>query len=171
MSNGRRRRESANHKGRSRRSSHTSPAGDSNDRLFAFTVNPKTAEIVKWESLDSSGARHELSDAEKTRLAWTGAGEEIQDIVEKVFEAGIACVLGDADSEPTEESAEDAELRHLLLTPLIQSSSVRRLMRREALSQAILGTLIRNSMAPNASPHSPRTGAATGAATGRFGST
>lgn len=153
MSNGRRRRESANQKGRSRKSSSATSAtsaGESTDRLFAFTIDPKTAEIVKLESLDSSGARHELSDAEKTSLVDTEPEEEIQDIVEQVFEAGIACVLGDQDLEHSEESAEDAELRHLLLTPLIQQSRVRRLIRREALSRAILGTLIRNSLVPNA---------------------
>lgn len=167
MNNGQRQRESANQKGRSRSSSNGTPAGDSTDRLFAFTINPKTAEIVKWESLDSSGARHELSDAEKTSIAGTTAGDEFQDLVEQVFEAGIACVLGDEDSEHSEESAEDAELRHLLLTPLIQNSPVGRLIRREALSQAILGTLIRNSIAPGAPPESSQAGAATG----RFGST
>jgi hypothetical protein len=161
MSNGRRRRESANHKGRSRRGLATTLAGDSTDRLFAFTINPKTAEIVKLESLDSSGTRHELSEAEKNSLADAGAGEEIEDIVEQVFEAGIACVLGDEGPEYREESAEDAELRHLLLTPLIRSSSVGRLIQREALSHAILGTLIRHSITPSAPPRSSQAGAGT----------
>jgi len=40
------------------------------------------------------------------------------------------------------------------LTPLIRSSAVRRLMRREALSHAILGTLIRHSITPSAPPRS-----------------
>ena len=161
MSNGQRRRESANHKGRSRRGSGTALAGDSTDRLFAFTINPKTAEIVKLESLDSSGTRHELSEAEKTSLADAGAGEEIEDIVEQVFEAGIACVLGDEDSEHREESTEDAELRRLLLAPLIRSSPVGRLIRREALSHAILGTLIRHSITPSAPPRSSQANAGT----------
>jgi hypothetical protein len=152
MSNGQRRRESANHKGRSHKSSDAALAGESTGTLFAFTINPKTAEVVKWESLDSSGARHELSETEKANLASAGSEEEIQDVFEQVFEAGIACVLGADESEHTEESAEDAELRHLLLTPLIQESSVRRLMRREALSRAILGTLIRNSIGPSVPP-------------------
>jgi hypothetical protein len=130
--------------------------------LFAFTINPKTAEIVKLESLDSSGTRHELSEAEKTNLADAGAGEEIEDIVEQVFEAGIACVLGEDDSEHPEESAEDAELRHLLLTPLIRNSPVGRLIRREALSHAILGTLIRHSITPSAPPRSSQASAGTG---------
>lgn len=162
MSNGQRRRENANQKAPSQTSSDTALTGDSADRLFAFTINPKTAEIVKLESLDSSGARHELSDAEKTSLADAGAEEEIEDIVEQVFEAGIACVLGEEDSEHAEESAEDAELRHLLLTPLIQESSVRRLIRREALSRAILGTLIRNSIGPSVPPQSSQANPAAG---------
>lgn len=157
MSNGPRRRESTHQKGRPHKSSDA--ASEAADRLFAFTINSKTAEIVKLESLDSSGARHELSEEEKTSLAGSGAEEEIQDLVERVFEAGIACVLGDEDSEHAEESAEDAELRHLLLTPLIEQSPVRQLIGREALSRAILGTLIRNSIGPGLPPQSSHNGA------------
>ncbi len=162
MGNGQRRREGANQKGRSHKTSETALAGEFKDRLFAFTIDPKTAEIVKLECLDSNGARHELSDAEKTSLAGAGAEDEIQDIVEQVFEAGIACVLGEKGSEQSEESAAEAELRPLLLTPLIQESPVRRLMRRDTLRRAILGTLIRNSIAPSAPPHSSHASAAAG---------
>lgn len=161
MSNGQRRRESSNHKRRSEKNSDTTLAGEATDRLFAFTINPKTAEIVKLESLDPNGARHELSEAEKTSLAVASADEEIQDIVEQVFEAGIACVLGNEDSEHSVESAEDAELRHLLLTPLIEESPVRQLLRRDALSRAILGTLIRHSIGPSTPPSSSQASTAT----------
>jgi hypothetical protein len=162
MRNAHRRRESANQKARSQKISGPTPTDESTERLFAFTINPKTAEVVKVESLDSSGARHELSKEEKAKLASAGAEDEIEDVVEQAFEAGIACVLGTEESEHKEESAEDAELRHLLVSPLIQESPVRRLIRREALSRASLGTLIRNYLGTSASPQASRGGAAAG---------
>lgn len=115
-------------------------------KLFAFTIDAKTAQIVKFESLDESGARHELSDEEKLSLAKEGSGDRLEEIVEQAFEAGIACVLGEGDKGQTKESEEDAELRHLLLTPLIKHSMARRLLQGEVLNRVILGTLIQHSM-------------------------
>ena len=64
-------------------------------------------------------------------------------IIEQAFEAGIASVLGDeGDEDDPMESEKDANLRHLLLRPLIENSSAKRLIRRDVLSRAILKTLI-----------------------------
>ena len=64
-------------------------------------------------------------------------------IIEQAFEAGIAYVLGDeGDEDDPMESEKDANLRHLLLRPLIENSSAKRLIRRDVLSRAILKTLI-----------------------------
>ena len=105
-------------------------------RLFAFTIDADTAQIVKLETLDASGARHELSEEEKAGLARQGT-EDLEQLVEQVFEAGIACVLGGGEREDkAEEPAEEAELRHMLLAPLIEHSPARRLIQREALSRA-----------------------------------
>ena len=49
-------------------------------KLFAFTIDAKTAQIVKFESLDESGARHELSDEEKLSLAKEGSGDRLEEI-------------------------------------------------------------------------------------------
>jgi len=114
--------------------------------LFAFTIDANTAQVVKLEALDASGARRELSDEEKASLAQPGAGERLEEFVEKAFEAGIACVLGDGGEQKTDEPAEEAELRHLLLAPLIEHSPVKRLIQREALNRAILGTLLQRAM-------------------------
>jgi|GEM_PF-1264618 len=115
--------------------------------LFAFTIDANTAQVVKLEALDASGARRELSDEEKASLAQPAAGERLEEFVEKAFEAGIACVLGeDGEQQKTDEPAEEAELRHLLLAPLIEHSPVKRLMQREALNRAILGTLLQRAM-------------------------
>jgi hypothetical protein len=112
-------------------------------RLFAFTIDASTAQVVKLETLDASGARRELSEEEKASLAQTGAEERLEQFVERAFEAGIACVLGEEGPQHRSgEPAEEAELRQLLLTPLIEHSSVRCLMQREALNRAILGTLL-----------------------------
>ena len=67
-------------------------------------------------------------------------------MLEQAFEAGIACVLGDADVEDDPpESAKDADLRRLLLRPLLEEGAAKRLMQREILSRAMLTTLIQNA--------------------------
>jgi hypothetical protein len=103
--------------------------------------------VVKLETLDESGGRHELSEEEKAILAHAlGEGDGLEDFVEKAFEAGIACVLGeDPHQQKADEAADEAELRHLLLTPLIEHSSVKRFMQREVLNRAILGTLLQRA--------------------------
>ena len=64
-------------------------------------------------------------------------------IIEQAFEAGIAYVLGDeGDEDDPMESEKDANLRHLLLQPLIENSAAKRLIRGDVLSRAILKTLI-----------------------------
>jgi hypothetical protein len=114
--------------------------------LLTFTIDARTGQIVKLESLDESGAPHELTDEEKATLAQEGSGDRVEEIVEQAFEAGIACVLGGGDGAQTQESEQDAELRHLLLLPLIERSMAKRLMQGDVLNRAILGTLIQHSM-------------------------
>src|SRR5262245_27225675 len=90
-------------------------------KLFTFTIDANTAQVVKLETLDASGARHELSEEEKASLAKATNGGDLREFVEKAFEAGIACVLGeDQHQQKADEPADEAELRHLLLTPLIE---------------------------------------------------
>lgn len=119
-------------------------------KLMAVTVtiDADSADVVRVEGLDSTGARHELSDEEKASLMKEGRRDErLGAVVEQAFEAGIACVLGDGEEEETtQESPADAELRHMLLAPLIERSAVRQLTERAALNRAILGTLIEHSM-------------------------
>ena len=129
-------------------------------RLFTFTIDASTAQVVKLETEDASGERHELSDEEKASLAQAGTASDLERFVERAFEAGIACVLGGGESEEkAEEPADEAELRHMLLTPLIEHSPARRLMQREALNRAILGTLIQlATKAPTGAESIPATG-------------
>jgi hypothetical protein len=122
-------------------------SNESAAQLLTLTIDARTGQIVKFESLDESGEPHEMSDEEKASLAKEGAGDRLEEIIEQAFEAGIACVLGGGERTRTEESEEDAELRHLLLLPLIEHSMAKRLMQGNVLNRAFLRTLIQHSMA------------------------
>jgi hypothetical protein len=111
--------------------------------LLTITVRANTGQIVKIESVDDTGARHELSEKEKTTLAKKKGKATLEAILEQTFEAGIVCILGDsAGEDDLLESEEDSDLRHSLLRPLIEDSMAAHLMQRDVLSRAILGTLI-----------------------------
>ena len=114
--------------------------------LLAITVDPDTARVVRLEGLDANGGRHELTNAERARLLKRASSGRVEDFVERAFEAGIACVLdGEANSDTSQESEGDAEIRRHFLTPLIERSSVKHLMESEVLDRAILSTLIDHS--------------------------
>ena len=127
-------------------SAHTSePVPDSD--LLTVTIDTNTGQIVKIEGVNGTRARHELSEAEKASLAKKMGKATLEAIIEEAFEAGIACGLGEGadEDEPEDEpveSVKDANLRHLLLRPLIENSAAKRLIRRDVLSRAILKTLI-----------------------------
>jgi hypothetical protein len=121
--------------------------------LVSLTIDAATGRIVKIEGADAAGARRELSEGQISRLARTEAGATLQSIVEQAFEAGIAYVLGDrAGEEEPPESDDDAELSHLLLQSLIKRSAAERLMQREILARAIVGTLIEQAAGFSAGP-------------------
>ena len=123
--------------------------------LFTFTIDA-SGEVVKLETVDANGTRHELSDDEKSTLAQEGS-EGLERALEAAFEAGIDCVLGNGGGEEqSAESKQDTELRQLLLVPLMKHSAAKRLLKREVLNRAILGTLIQHSMKT-----APRAGATT----------
>ena len=111
--------------------------------LLTVTIDTKTGQIVKIEGANGTRAQHELSDEEKASLAKKTGRATLEAIIEEAFEAGVACGLGEgADEDEPAESEKDANLRHLLLRPLIENSAAKRLMRRDVLSRAILKTLI-----------------------------
>jgi hypothetical protein len=118
-------------------------------KFFTFTIDADTAQVVKFESVDASGASHEISDEEIARLAQKES-QKLEQALEEAFEAGIDCILGAEDRQSAaEESEKDAELRHLLLTPLIEHSPAKRLLQREAVNRVLLGTLIQRSTKPS----------------------
>ncbi|WP_262265772.1 hypothetical protein [Microvirga yunnanensis] len=130
---------------------HASPAAASPEvpRLdrFAFTMDAKTGEIIQIEGIDATGTRRVLSKDEAISLAQANGRAKLEELLEQVFEAGIACVLGGED-EPDDgkEAKEDAELRQILLKPLIEESPAARLMRRDVLDRAIVDTLLHHSL-------------------------
>lgn len=127
------------------------PVADRADRreikFLNVTIDANSAAVVRVEGQDATGARFELTVDEKASLAKRGENERLEDLVEEAFEAGIACVLGgDTDSFDANESAEDAELRHQLLAPLIERSAVvKHWVDRGALNRAVVNSLIEGS--------------------------
>ena len=130
-------------------------------KFFTFTIDANTAQVVKCETVDASGASHAISDEEMASLAQQGS-QKLEEALEEAFEAGIDCILGgESGRSDAEESEKDAELRHLLVTPLIEHSRAKRLLQREAVNRVLLGTLIQRSTKP--SQPTPTGGPAVGA--------
>ena len=120
----------------------TTPELAPDANLLTITIQAKTGRIVKIQSAEGSGGRNELSDREQADLLKKASKDTLEALIEQAFEAGIACVLGDPiGRSEADESEEEANLRHLLLEPLIRQSPVQRLMQREVLSRAFLGTV------------------------------
>jgi len=114
------------------------------DRL-AITLDSDTGEILKYEAVDAAGGRRELSQNERLELAKIRRGEAVEDLIERGFEAGLACLLGGADGpEDENETEEDASFRRALLRPLMEKSVVAPTLRRAALRRAIVRSLIRD---------------------------
>ena len=120
-----------------------------NADLFTITIQAETGQIVKIQHAEGGDGRSELSDQERADLLKKGGKDTLEALIEQAFEAGIACVLGDAiGRSEAEESEEEADIRHLLLDPLIRHSPVQRLMQREVLSRAFLGTVVQHALDP-----------------------
>lgn len=116
-------------------------------KQLAIVMDADTARVIRVEAVDGTGARHEMPNDAKGVLLKHERDGDLEDLMEKAFEAGIACVLdGKAPADMSTESAEDAELRHRLLAPLIERSGLRHLMDTAVLNRAILSTLIDRSM-------------------------
>jgi hypothetical protein len=115
--------------------------------LLTFTIDPSTARIVKLETMTADGVRRELTDEEKARLSQRRTGRTVERVVERAFEAGIACVIdGAAADDDANESSDDVDLTHRLLAPLIEHSAAKRLIAREVVDRTVLDTLIERSV-------------------------
>lgn len=127
-----------------------------NPKLITFTIDARTARIVSLEGLDAAGRRHALSAADTSSLRARPSAGTLEELVERAFEAGIACVLeGDCEPDDLNESREDTDLAHRLLVPLIEHSAAKELVARHVLDRAILHTLLeRSAMSPAAATRS-----------------
>jgi len=133
------------------KSSHPASEAGADSDLLTVTVHANTGQVVKIESVGGPEA-HELSVEEMKNLAKEKGAVTLEALLEQAFEAGIACMLGGgAGGQDARETEEEADLRHLLLKPLIKRSPVEGLMHSDVLRRAMLGTLIRNSIGPRPS--------------------
>src|SRR6516165_5066164 len=62
------------------------PQPASHPDLLLVTIQVKTGEIVKVETADSSGSRHELTDKDKAGLGKEAAKATLEGLVEEAFE-------------------------------------------------------------------------------------
>jgi len=118
-----------------------SPASEDDD-LVVVTLKASTGQVVSVEMATPDGARHALTQSETARLA--GERPTFLSLVHDAFEAGIACVLdeGGGGDERSGETEEDVDLHDALLDALIERSAAKRLLSRETLHSAVLGTII-----------------------------
>ena len=130
-------------------------ATESTEALVVVTLKAADGSILKIEAVAPGGARHEMSAAEAARLLADRHKATLEGLVHEAFEAGIAYVLDDklagaAADEASGESKEDTALHDELLDALIERSTAKRLLRREVLNSALLGTIISEASAPEA---------------------
>jgi hypothetical protein len=119
---------------------------------ISFTIDTASGRAVTVEVLDDAGGRRELTAEEKIGLAKAGASDSLVDILEQTFEAGITAVLGEDGREEEEAESEDgANLRHLILRPMIARSAVKRFLKRDVLVRAIIGGLAQEVAQPDIS--------------------
>jgi hypothetical protein len=143
--------------GRKKASSTAEPPASNN--LIAFTVDADTGRVVKVETVDAGGQHHELSEDVRANLARKQEKPTVEAVIEQAFEAGIDCALGGPDEgEAPEADEDDADLRRVLVRSLIRHSAAKRLVQRDLLAQAIVGSLIeqeamRDPKAENAATH------------------
>jgi len=129
--------------GEGRKKASSSAEQPAANNLLAFTVDVDTGQVVKIESVDTAGERHELSEDVRAGLASKQEKATVEAVVEQAFLAGIDVVLGaPGEGEAPEADEEDADLRRVLLRSLISHSPARRLVQRDVLARAIVGSLI-----------------------------
>lgn len=144
--------------GKRRKTAGTPAAPEGTEGTIVVTLNAGTGSIEKIEIVGRDGSRHELSAKEASGFLAEHPKSTLEDVVQEAFEAGIACVLDDwsdvgAADDGSSESREDALLHEILLGALIQRTAAKRLLSRDVLNRAMLGTII--SEAPEAEAPPP----------------
>lgn len=121
--------------------------------FVAFTVDIGTGNVVTIEGVGAGGERRALSEEARSSLADQARRTNLNAVVEQAFQAGIDCVLGEDTSPAAAVEAEgEAQLQRVLLTSLIERSAAKRLLQREVLGPAIVGSLIANAASAGRDP-------------------
>ena len=119
--------------------------------LIAFTIDADAGQIVKIEKVDSTGAHRELSDEDKANLVAKKGGPTLETVIERAFEAGIGCLLGeDREQDEAQESREESDLRHVLVMSLMEKTSAQDLLQHDVLGRAFLETAVQQVVASRA---------------------
>jgi hypothetical protein len=140
--------QNASSRTRESRKQQTSGTEQAAGNLFSFTLDAATGQVVKVEKLDAAGTRRKVPDRQ-VKILVRKERARLEEAIEEAFEAGINCVLGEnGEQHEAQETEQDAELRHVLVAPLIEHSSASHLLKRETLDRALLGSLIQQSTNP-----------------------
>jgi len=122
------------------KTAHARARGITGNEQLIFTLRAGTGEVVKIEKIDAAGKRSDVSNDKAAELAGKKTMQEIEAALDLAFEAGISSLLdpGNDDEQPEEsESAEETEIRKLLLG-LIIGRAIRRPLRRRIAQRLIL---------------------------------
>jgi hypothetical protein len=126
------------------------PGASQQPNLVSLTFDVDTGEVVKIEKVEAAGARRELRDDDGIAVTGT-ATTTLDTLIERAFEAGIACLLEpEAEGDEADESEDWSDLRRTLLIDLMEKSSAKDLLKREVLGKAILASAIAQMAAARA---------------------
>lgn len=133
----------------------TAPASDSAEAVVVVTLRVTDGSTLKIEAVAPGGARHELTTEEAGKLLGGRSKATVRGLVHEAFEAGIACILDDSHTSAADdanESQADVILHDELLDALIEHSPAKRLLRRDVLNSALLGSIISEASGPAPPP-------------------
>jgi hypothetical protein len=137
--------ESKKRTNRSLRATHRPERKHTGTKELVLTLSGPNGDVVKIETLEKSGQRHEMSDEEFAALA---SGDDAAEDLEAAYAAGVADAnehefeLDEGDEEEFERILGDGEgrklfrreLRRLVLRGLLRSAMLRRRARSKAKS-------------------------------------
>jgi hypothetical protein len=113
------------------------------EEQLMVTIKAPMGKIVRIEKVDKSGKRHELEQEEWAKLVGDDELDEIEDALERAFEAGVAAVLGEEyEEDEASEDEEERNIRRLLIGGLLR----RRRVHRSILHGLLMGRLLRRRL-------------------------
>jgi hypothetical protein len=102
-------------------------AESSEEEQVLVTIKSPMGKIVRVEKIDKAGKRHELEQEEWAKLVGEDELDEIEDALERAFEAGVAAMLGEEyEEDEAPENGEERAVRRLLIGGLLRRRRVHR---------------------------------------------